>query len=205
MAVAILRLSNGLDLSINANASNTPPNELTTPCSSVTNFRQLEHGGNSRRELLHSNSNGAAANIMHADSYLNIYKPAPQNSNCNITFVPYWLVMKQKDRIIMKFLILAKIATEAATNVDDKPTYTCTPRIDKPTETTVPTELLSQLGIFHSTQHSSNIDVWWLYDDGGLTILIPYILSLRSQFSRCKIRIFALTNHQMELEVEERK
>lgn len=39
----------------------------------------------------------------------------------------------------------------------------------------------------------------------GLTILIPYILSLRSQWSRCKIRIFALTNHQMELEVEEKK
>lgn len=73
------------------------------------------------------------------------------------------------------------------------------------TETTVPKELLTQLGIFHSTQHSGNIDVWWLYDDGGLTILIPYILSLRSQFSRCKIRIFALTNHQMELEIEERK
>lgn len=66
-------------------------------------------------------------------------------------------------------------------------------------------EVSSQLGIFSSAQHNGTIDVWWLYDDGGLTILIPYILSLRSQFSRCKIRIFALTNHQMELEVEERK
>lgn len=69
----------------------------------------------------------------------------------------------------------------------------------------VPKELSSQLRIFHSAQHSGTIDVWWLYDDGGLTILLPYILSLRSQWSRCKIRIFALTNHQMELEVEERK
>lgn len=69
----------------------------------------------------------------------------------------------------------------------------------------VPKELLTQLGIFHSATHNGTIDVWWLYDDGGLTILIPYILSLRSQWSRCKIRIFALTNHQMELEVEEKK
>ena len=23
------------------------------------------------------------------------------------------------------------------------------------------------------------IDVWWMYDDGGLTLLIPYILSTR--------------------------
>lgn len=72
-------------------------------------------------------------------------------------------------------------------------------------DATVPKELLNQLGIFHSNVHNGTIDVWWLYDDGGLTILIPYILSLRSQWSRCKIRIFALTNHQMELEVEERK
>lgn len=70
---------------------------------------------------------------------------------------------------------------------------------------TVPRELLSQLGMFHSTVHSGTIDVWWLYDDGGLTILLPYILSLRSQWSRCKIRIFALTNHQMELELEQKK
>lgn len=62
-----------------------------------------------------------------------------------------------------------------------------------------------EVSMFTTAQHNGTIDVWWLYDDGGLTILLPYILSLRSQFSRCKIRIFALTNHQMELEVEERK
>lgn len=69
----------------------------------------------------------------------------------------------------------------------------------------MPKEVSTQISMFTMAQHSGTIDVWWLYDDGGLTILIPYILSLRSQFSRCKIRIFALTNHQMELEVEERK
>lgn len=69
----------------------------------------------------------------------------------------------------------------------------------------VPKELLDEICIFHSTRHKGNIDVWWLYDDGGLTILIPYILSLRSTFSHCKIRIFALTSHQMEMDVEERK
>lgn len=78
-------------------------------------------------------------------------------------------------------------------------------KIYTPPDTTVPVEMLSQMGIFNSTNHNGTIDVWWLYDDGGLTILIPYILSLRSQWSRCKIRIFALTNHQMELEIEERK
>ena len=34
------------------------------------------------------------------------------------------------------------------------------------------------------------IDVWWLYDDGGLTILLPHILSLSSYWRGCKLRIF---------------
>ena len=28
-------------------------------------------------------------------------------------------------------------------------------------------------------KRSGTIDVWWLYDDGGLTLLIPYILTTR--------------------------
>ena len=44
---------------------------------------------------------------------------------------------------------------------------------------------------FQSVQDKGKtIDVWWLFDDGGLTILIPYLLSTRKQFSGCKRRIF---------------
>ena len=31
-------------------------------------------------------------------------------------------------------------------------------------------------------KRSGTIDVWWLYDDGGLTLLIPYILTTRCVF-----------------------
>lgn len=34
------------------------------------------------------------------------------------------------------------------------------------------------------------IDVWWLYDDGGLTILLPHLLSLSLHWRGCKLRIF---------------
>ena len=34
------------------------------------------------------------------------------------------------------------------------------------------------------------IDVWWMFDDGGLTILIPYLLSIHSYWKDCKLRIF---------------
>lgn len=69
----------------------------------------------------------------------------------------------------------------------------------------VPKEILDRIGVFQRKQPKGTIDVWWLYDDGGLTMLIPYIISMRSKWSRCKIRVFALTNRQLELEVEERK
>lgn len=69
----------------------------------------------------------------------------------------------------------------------------------------VPKETLDAIGIFHNKQTKGTIDVWWLYDDGGLTMLIPYIISMRSNWSNCKIRVFALTNNKMEMEVEERK
>lgn len=69
----------------------------------------------------------------------------------------------------------------------------------------VPQEVLKNLNVFNDKMGKGTIDVWWLYDDGGLTILLPYIISLRSNWSNCKIRVFALTNRKLELELEERK
>lgn len=87
LAVAILRLPNGLDLSIDVDVDTTPPNGLSTPSNSYTNFNHLENGissGNLRKDLLQSaqnqNGGGAAATIMHADSYLNIYKIPSTNA-----------------------------------------------------------------------------------------------------------------------------
>lgn len=44
---------------------------------------------------------------------------------------------------------------------------------------------------FQSIQgKDKTIDVWWLFDDGGLTILLPYLLSTRKQWAGCRLRIF---------------
>ncbi|KAL7634915.1 UNVERIFIED_CONTAM: hypothetical protein RMT77_015296 [Armadillidium vulgare] len=67
----------------------------------------------------------------------------------------------------------------------------------------LPKEILNDLMIFRGKQKGT-IDVWWLYDDGGLTVLLPYILSTRSQWTSCKLRIFALANRKDELEIEQR-
>ncbi|KAK7065462.1 hypothetical protein SK128_010049, partial [Halocaridina rubra] len=65
-------------------------------------------------------------------------------------------------------------------------------------------DVLSNITMFKRKQKKGTIDVWWLYDDGGLTLLVPYILTTRSQWSNCKLRVFALANRKDELDMEQR-
>ncbi|KAB7494129.1 Solute carrier family 12 member 2 [Armadillidium nasatum] len=65
--------------------------------------------------------------------------------------------------------------------------------------------VIQNLNRFKEKQPKGTIDVWWLYDDGGLTLLLPYILAKKSQWSKCKLRVIALANRKNELDVEHRK
>ncbi len=44
------------------------------------------------------------------------------------------------------------------------------------------------------TSLKGTIDIYWLFDDGGLTLLLPHILTTRRLYSKCKMRIFFLSN-----------
>ncbi|XP_072551839.1 solute carrier family 12 member 3 isoform X2 [Salminus brasiliensis] len=44
--------------------------------------------------------------------------------------------------------------------------------------------------VFQSKQEKKTIDVYWLYDDGGLTLLLPYLLKRKKRWGRCKVRVF---------------
>uniref|UniRef100_A0A452RRY3 Solute carrier family 12 member 3 n=1 Tax=Ursus americanus TaxID=9643 RepID=A0A452RRY3_URSAM len=44
--------------------------------------------------------------------------------------------------------------------------------------------------IFQSEQGRKSIDIYWLFDDGGLTLLIPYLLGRKKRWSGCRIRVF---------------
>jgi len=68
----------------------------------------------------------------------------------------------------------------------------------------IPGDILANMNQFQGPRHTGFIDVWWLYDDGGLTLLLPYILTTRRQFSQCKLRVFALANKKDELDRETR-
>ncbi|XP_035272502.1 solute carrier family 12 member 3 [Anguilla anguilla] len=43
---------------------------------------------------------------------------------------------------------------------------------------------------FQSKQGKKTIDVYWLSDDGGLTLMLPYLLSRKKRWARCKVRVF---------------
>ena len=44
--------------------------------------------------------------------------------------------------------------------------------------------------LFTGNTEERVIDVYWLFDDGGLTLLLPYLLTLRKYWSKAKIRLF---------------
>ncbi|XP_032873671.1 solute carrier family 12 member 2 isoform X3 [Amblyraja radiata] len=51
-------------------------------------------------------------------------------------------------------------------------------------------KLLQASSLFQKKQGKGTIDVWWLFDDGGLTLLIPYLLTTKKKWKDCKIRVF---------------
>jgi solute carrier family 12 sodium/potassium/chloride transporter 2 len=48
------------------------------------------------------------------------------------------------------------------------------------------------------------VDVWWLYDDGGLTLLLPHILRTRRLYRDCTLRVFSLANRPDNLDKDTR-
>ncbi|XP_039677435.1 solute carrier family 12 member 3-like [Perca fluviatilis] len=50
--------------------------------------------------------------------------------------------------------------------------------------------------VFQNDQGKKTIDVYWIADDGGLTLLVPYLLTRRKRWSRCKVRVFIIGDEQ---------
>jgi solute carrier family 12 sodium/potassium/chloride transporter 2 len=49
------------------------------------------------------------------------------------------------------------------------------------------------------------IDVWWLDDTGGLTILLPHILRKKWHWKNCSIRVFVLPDGKNDAETQKQK
>ncbi|XP_041841543.1 solute carrier family 12 member 10, tandem duplicate 1 [Melanotaenia boesemani] len=50
--------------------------------------------------------------------------------------------------------------------------------------------------VFQNHQGKKTIDVYWIADDGGLTLLVPYLLTRRKRWRRCKVRVFIVGDEQ---------
>ncbi|KAM4714893.1 solute carrier family 12 member 3-like [Anableps anableps] len=50
--------------------------------------------------------------------------------------------------------------------------------------------------VFQNDQGKKTIDVYWIADDGGLTLLVPYLVTRRKRWRRCKVRVFIVGDEQ---------
>ncbi|KAM4565169.1 solute carrier family 12 member 10, tandem duplicate 1 isoform 1-T1 [Fundulus diaphanus] len=50
--------------------------------------------------------------------------------------------------------------------------------------------------VFQNDQGKKTIDVYWIADDGGLTLLVPYLITRRKRWRRCKVRVFIVGDEQ---------
>ncbi|XP_065111080.2 solute carrier family 12 member 10, tandem duplicate 1 [Paramisgurnus dabryanus] len=50
--------------------------------------------------------------------------------------------------------------------------------------------------VFQTIQGKNNIDVYWISDDGGLTLLVPYLLTRRKRWRQSKVRVFIIGKQQ---------
>jgi solute carrier family 12 sodium/potassium/chloride transporter 2 len=189
MAVAILRLPTGVnfshlytdiipDLEVSELANST--SDLGMSISSLNTIVDMSPSENVLKKT---------RKLMHQDSNLNLHGMVASNETTLVEPMPPPMPNQ------------AKLRAEKEKRKKYRESIVYSTREG----TCVPKETVNAIEIFQKKQPKGTIDVWWLYDDGGLTILLPYIISMRSKWSNCKIRVFALTNRKMELEVEERK
>ncbi|PVD19572.1 hypothetical protein C0Q70_20062 [Pomacea canaliculata] len=54
-------------------------------------------------------------------------------------------------------------------------------------------------------KQQGTIDVWWLFDDGGLGLLVPYLLSTRKQWKNCKLRVFCAGTKRSNIDADHRQ
>ncbi|KAH8330958.1 hypothetical protein KR067_009485 [Drosophila pandora] len=197
MGVALLRLPNGLDFSeLNS--------EVTMPAVGMGHMHTANAQGFTNELMPAAN---AASELLHIDSNLNLASMDSPNSSFTM---PQPAPMPNMQRSSRSYKVSGS----------DEPSVTYHTKGGSD----IPQNLLDAMTIFTRKQPKGTIDVFWLYDDGGkvhnenltkklhniilqslsgLTILLPYIISMRSHWQNCKLRVFAMC-HGKDEEQEEK-
>ncbi|XP_065355203.1 bumetanide-sensitive sodium-(potassium)-chloride cotransporter [Calliphora vicina] len=174
MGVVILRLPDGLDFSeLNPEISYSGPNGLG-------HINTANAMGFTNLLVPEGNT---ASDLLHVDSNLNLAAMDSVNSSLTVPEPPPMPNMSSSKKYKL--------------HQDDNVTYLTKGGSE------VPKHILDAVTIFSNKHPKSTIDVYWLYDDGGLTMLLPYIISLRSNWQNCKLRVFALS-HGKDEDMEEK-
>ncbi|KAK3929264.1 Bumetanide-sensitive sodium-(potassium)-chloride cotransporter [Frankliniella fusca] len=184
VSVGILRLEDGLDYSrlLESDHMNDMQSTLTL---SVQNLGML-HAADSNLNISSLPGARSEASLTGAGLHVNGSTVFPADSPSapkRNASSPLHSILKMKKKAASQ-QVLNTVAANAAS--------------------TVPMNDLAKMTLFDRRQKKGSIDVWWLYDDGGLTMLLPYIISTRTTWANCQLRVFALTNKKQELEMEER-
>jgi hypothetical protein len=67
-------------------------------------------------------------------------------------------------------------------------------------------DVLASINQFQTKIKKAVIDVWWLFDDGGLTLLIPHLLSAHKTFLEgAKLRVFVTASNAAAVIEEQKK
>ncbi|CAK1580927.1 unnamed protein product [Parnassius mnemosyne] len=186
LAVAIVRVRGGLDVGAVGAGEEAPSRGLTA----------TSHGSAELRVR--------AAAVLHADSDLDI-RALPDSQPSSRHNLHLLTLTTSRSFTISEKGDSKEKEREKEKKKDKKPLNFHKQVIYKSSSgLEMSSDQLSQMSIFQRKQDKGTVDVWWLYDDGGLTILLPYIISQRSSWANCKLRVFALANRHHELELEER-
>ncbi|KAK0180493.1 hypothetical protein PV327_006129 [Microctonus hyperodae] len=187
LAVVILRIPHGLNRAVTSTAN----------CNTV----------NDDEHLMQSSCNLAGNNtLMHADSDLSMscqqiprVQSVPAIGTQQVGDIDISRLSTQippRESIIHSFSARDQLKNKKKNAAD---------RMLQRNKQSTKTIELEYISVFQKKHRHGIIDVWWLYDDGGLTILLPYIISTRSNWEHCKIRIFALANHKQDIDAQEKE
>jgi len=69
----------------------------------------------------------------------------------------------------------------------------------------LPKGVVDQMNFFQEKRPKGTLDVWWLYDDGGLSLLIPHLLTVPKSFlENARLRVFTISTSRERMEQEQR-
>uniref|UniRef100_A0A182K547 Bumetanide-sensitive sodium-(Potassium)-chloride cotransporter n=1 Tax=Anopheles christyi TaxID=43041 RepID=A0A182K547_9DIPT len=174
-----------------------------------TNWRTADHQQlNAYYNTLHTAfDNRLALLILRMGKGLDIFKgmsssdlyttiPSPQETTVSITtkrMAARRSLMPVNSNLDLHELMQSNRSSQTS----PAPTFHAAPAFDFPSPPVAPEP---EANLFKQKQPKGTIDVWWLYDDGGLTMLLPYIITTRSKWEKCKIRVFALSSVNIQEE-----